>query len=115
MLKRVTLKQVAAEAEVSFQTVSKVINGNAKVSEETRARIWRAIRALGYQPDALARDLRTQRSRMLGYSWTPLPPGQPNPILDQFLRSMMQAAARAGYHILPFPHPDDSSYLSPYR
>ena len=115
MPKRVTLKQVAAEAEVSFQTVSKVINGQAHVSEETKARIWRAIHALGYQPDALARDLRTQRSRMLGYSWTPLPPGQPNPILDQFLRSMMQAAARAGYHILPFPHPDDRSDLSPYR
>ncbi|MBI4788998.1 MAG: LacI family DNA-binding transcriptional regulator [Chloroflexi bacterium] len=112
---RVTLKQVAAEAGVSFQTVSKVINGNSKVAPETEGRIWRAVRALGYQPDALARNLKSRRSRMLAYSWAPLPPDQPNPILDQFLRSMMQAATRAGYHILPFPHPDEGHNLSPYR
>ncbi len=101
---RVTLKQVAAAAGVSFQTVSKVLNGTAQVSAQTEQRIWAAVRTLHYQPDALARNLRTQKSRMIGYSWTPVPPDQANPVLDQFLQSMMQATARAGYHILPFVH-----------
>ncbi len=103
MAARPTLKQVASKARVSYQTVSKVINGKSQASKETEARIWDAVRALGYQPDDLARNLRTRRSRMIGYSWVPLPPHQINSILDQFLQGMMDAAARSAYHILPFP------------
>src|SRR5918911_2959830 len=108
MPKRVTVKQVAAHAGVSYQTVSKVLNQQTKVSRETEERIREAARALGYHPDHRARNLRTQRSHMLGYSWSPNPPDQPNPILDLFMRSMMNAAERSGYHILPFP-------LDPHR
>jgi DNA-binding LacI/PurR family transcriptional regulator len=104
MVKRITLKEVAARAHVSYQTVSKVLNQQMQVSTKTEARIWKAVRALGYRPDHRARNLRTQRSHMLGYSWTPAPPDQANSILDQFLQSMMDTAEQAGYHLLPFPH-----------
>jgi DNA-binding LacI/PurR family transcriptional regulator len=115
MPKRVTLKQVAAQARVSFQTVSKVLNGQAQVSEETRERIWRAVRTLEYRPDVQARNLRTHHSRMIGYSWTRLPLDQPNPILDQFLQSMIETAAQSGYHILPFLPPEGGDELCTFR
>lgn len=115
MPKRATLKQVASLAGVSYQTVSKVLNGNKQVSKETEARIWDAVRTLGYYPDAKAQNLRTQCSRMIGYSWAPLPEDQSNPILDHFLQSMMQAAERAGYHLLPFAHQDNFYEIEPYR
>ncbi len=115
MGRRVTLKQVAALAGVSYQTVSKVLNGKASVSKETEKRIWEAVRQLGYRPHLMARGLRSQRSQLIGYSWPPSPPSQPNPILDQFLQSMFQAAEREGYHLLTFPHHEGEAQVEAYR
>jgi DNA-binding LacI/PurR family transcriptional regulator len=114
MKKRVTLKDVAAQAGVTYQTVSKVINGHARVMPATEARIRSASRDLGYKPNHSARSLRAQRSLMIGYSWVPSRPGQFNPILDTFLSSMVQEAEAAGYHLLPFPYREDSDQVSAY-
>ncbi len=64
--KRATIKQVAKEAGVSTQTVSRVINDRPDVSPETRERILQIITDLNYQPSALARSLIQQRSYTLG-------------------------------------------------
>jgi DNA-binding LacI/PurR family transcriptional regulator len=113
---RVTLKQVAAQAGVSYQTVSKVINRQAQVSKETEERIWRVVQQLGYRPSHLARSLRSQRSRTIGYSWPPSPLDQYNPILDQFLQSLVAAAEEDGYYILIFPYQSrDGDPLHEYR
>jgi DNA-binding LacI/PurR family transcriptional regulator len=112
--KRVTLKDVAAQAGVTYQTVSKVINGHARVLPATEERIRLATRTLGYKPNHSARSLRAQRSLMIGYSWVPSRPGQFNPILDAFLSSMVQEAEAAGYHLLPFPYREDSDQVNAY-
>ncbi len=103
MKQKVTLKAVAARADVSYQTVSKVLNGQSQVSPETRQRIMDAVHELGYRPNYIARNMRIQRSFMIGYSWVQTPPDQINHILDQFLSSMVREAEAAGYHLLPFP------------
>jgi len=64
--KRVTIKQVAQEAGVSTQTVSRVTNNRPDVAPETRQRVLEVIERLGYQPSALARSLIRQRSHTLG-------------------------------------------------
>jgi DNA-binding LacI/PurR family transcriptional regulator len=115
MKRRVTLKDVAAQAGVTYQTVSKVINGRTHVLPETEARIWAAARALGYKPNTSARNLRTQRSRLIGYSWVPSRPDQANHILDMFLTSMVEEAEAAGYHLLPFPYREGEDCVGPYR
>jgi len=102
--KPVTIKDVADKACVSYQTVSKVINGKVQVSKETESRIWQAIEELGYRPSHTARSLRSKRTHTIGYSWPPTPQDQENPILDQFLQSMFLAAERGGYYLLAFPH-----------
>ncbi len=114
MKRRVTLKDVAAQAGVTYQTVSKVINGHARVLPATEARIRSASHALGYKPNHSARSLRAQRSLMIGYSWVPSRPGQFNHILDTFLSSMVQEAEAAGYHLLPFPYKEDSDQVNAY-
>jgi LacI family transcriptional regulator len=63
---RVTIKQVAKEAGVSTQTVSRVINDRPDVAPETRKRVLKVIERLGYQPSALARSLIRRRSHTLG-------------------------------------------------
>lgn len=63
---RVTISQVAREAGVSTQTVSRVINNRPDVSPETRRRVQEVITRLGYQPNAIARSLVSRRTRTLG-------------------------------------------------
>jgi LacI family repressor for deo operon, udp, cdd, tsx, nupC, and nupG len=64
--KRVTIKDVAARAGVSRQTVSRVLNDEGVVAEATRARVLAAIDELGYRPNAIARSLVSQRTYTLG-------------------------------------------------
>ncbi|RME49761.1 MAG: LacI family transcriptional regulator [Caldilineae bacterium] len=64
--KRVTIKDVAAEAGVSYQTVSRVINHHANVRPETRARVLAAIERLNFRPNLAARSLPRQRSFIIG-------------------------------------------------
>ena len=66
MKRQVTLRDVAAEAGVSSQTVSRVVNGKPEVSEATRRRVWDAVRRLGYRPNSIARSLASQRTYSLG-------------------------------------------------
>lgn len=115
MPERVTIKDVAARAGVSYQTVSKVLNKQARVTPATEARIANAVKTLGYVPDQRARNLRAQRSHLIGYSWRPEPPDRANPILDLFLQSMMATAQQAGYHLLPFPFPTEDGHIPAYR
>jgi DNA-binding LacI/PurR family transcriptional regulator len=115
MASKVTLKQVATRAGVSYQTVSKVLNGKAQVADETRQRIMHAVQELGYRPNQIARNMRAKRSHMIGYSWVPTSPNQVNHILDQFLSSMVIEAEAAGYHLLPFPFREGEAQVDDYR
>ncbi|MGE5462363.1 MAG: LacI family DNA-binding transcriptional regulator [Syntrophothermus sp.] len=113
MTSQVTLKSVASRAGVSYQTVSKVLNGQIQVTPDTRERILKAAEELGYRPNQIARNMRARRSHMIGYSWLPTSPDQINQILDQFLSSMVYEAEAAGYHLLPFPF--RSGHVDDYR
>lgn len=60
-----TIKDVARLAGCSIKTVSRVINGEPYVTDETRARVQSAIRAVGYAPNISARRLAQNKSFML--------------------------------------------------
>lgn len=64
--RRHTLHDVAREAGVSYQTVSRVINHHPNVSPETRERVQKAIDALGYRPNKVAKSLVAKQSNTLG-------------------------------------------------
>ena len=61
----VTSEQVAREAGVSRATVSRVLNGSARVSKETKRRIYSAIAALGYDANAFIRSSSQERSQLI--------------------------------------------------
>ncbi len=64
-----SMHDVARLAGVSQTTVSFVVNSvaSANIPEETQARVWAAIKELGYRPNAMARSLRSQRSHTIGF------------------------------------------------
>ena len=59
----VSLVSVASHARVSPATVSRVLAGRVPVAAETRAKVLKAIEALGYRPNEVARSLRVGRGR----------------------------------------------------
>ena len=61
-----TIYQVSEAAGVSLATVSRVMNGNAKVSERTRKKVEDAMASLGYQPNAIAQSLASNRTNSVG-------------------------------------------------
>ncbi len=60
------MADVAKEAGVSHQTVSRVLNDHPNVRGDTRARVLEAIDKLGYRRNLVARALVTRHSRTLG-------------------------------------------------
>ena len=64
--RQVTITQVAKEAGVSSQTVSRVINNRQEITPATRQHVQEVIKRLGYQPNAIARSLIQRRSHTLG-------------------------------------------------
>lgn len=67
--KRPSMYDVAKAAGVSQTTVSFVVNEtpNTNIPDETRARIWAAVRDLGWRPNAMARGLSLRRSQIFGF------------------------------------------------
>lgn len=56
--KKVTIKDVAGVAGLSFATVSRVLNGSSGFPEKTRKKVWDAANELNYTPNSQARNLR---------------------------------------------------------
>lgn len=92
---RVLQTDVAAAAGVSYQTVSRVLNGHPSVRTETRERVRDAIRRLGYNPDRNARALATGRTRTLGVIIFDATLFGPASTLD----AISLAARRSGYQV----------------
>lgn len=62
----VTLKEIAKRCDVSASTVSNILNGIPKVSEETRQKVLQVIRETGYQPNYIAQGLRKKKTKLIG-------------------------------------------------
>lgn len=65
-VKRTTIREVAEQAGVSVASVSRAFSGAAVMRPATRERILQVARELGYRPNGIARNLRTQRSKIIG-------------------------------------------------
>src|SRR5262245_38296042 len=94
--KRPTLRDVAREAGVSYQTVSRVINNNAHVSAETRTRVLDAIETLGFRPNRAAQILQTERSHTIEIV-------MPYYGFNRVLHEMPLKAKQLGYHLVISP------------
>jgi LacI family transcriptional regulator len=90
------MRDVARLAGVSTSTVSAVINGSVVVSPKRKERVMAAMSALDYQPDAIARSLKTGRSNAIGV----IVPDITNTFYPEVIRGVEVAAQTAGYSVL---------------
>ncbi len=62
----VTLKEIAQKCNVSATTVSNILNGKAKASEETKQYVLQVVKEMGYQPNYIAQGLRNSKTHTIG-------------------------------------------------
>jgi LacI family transcriptional regulator len=95
MVRRTTIKDIAREAGVSTQTVSRALNNKDEISADTRARVLRIANQLGYRPNRIARSLATQRTQNLGL----VVPDVANPFFASIARGIQDAAHEHHYNV----------------
>lgn len=94
--RRVTLRDIAREAGVSINTVSRALNGKPDVSEATRALVQAVAAQLDYRPNQVARGLRQQKTATLGVVLADLA----NPFFAEVAEGIERTAATEGYSII---------------
>ena len=105
---RVTIRDVAKAAAVSHQTVSRVINGDAAVTPETRARVEAAIAELNYQPSAIARSLADGRTHTLAC----IAPNLTDYTFAAIIEGAETECRQHGYFLISTSAPDETTFTA---
>ena len=101
----VTIKDVAKRCGMSISTISKVFNGYSDISQETRDQVLKVARDMGYQPNALARALKTNRTYNLGVLFVDENvSGLTHPFFAAMLNAFKSKAESHGYDITFINH-----------
>ena len=90
-----TMKDVAERARVSVSTVSHVLNGTRRVAGETQEAVLAAIEELSYQPNLLAKSLKTRRTFTIGLLISDIQ----NSFFTSVVRGIEDVALSRGYHL----------------
>src|SRR5216684_7820738 len=91
-----TMADVAKLAGVGKMTVSRLLSGSANVSKDTADRVHRAIRMLNYQPNELARSLRSVHSKTIAL----ILPYLYDPFFATCAHAVSTVASQHGYSVL---------------
>ncbi|ETY73242.1 LacI family DNA-binding transcriptional regulator [Lactiplantibacillus fabifermentans] len=89
-----TIFDIAALADTSKSTVSRVISGHGYVSSDTRKRVLAAMKTLDYVPNQLARQLKAQRTQTIGFLMH-----EYAPVVGDFVNYFTQAAQAKQYRV----------------
>lgn len=94
---KITIADVAAIAGVSKTTVSRVLNGNYDhTTEETKERILQAVKELDYQPNGLAKSLKSMKTNIIGMVLSNLK----NPFWASVLEGVEDTCRESGYNLM---------------
>ncbi|EMX9089527.1 TPA: LacI family DNA-binding transcriptional regulator [Klebsiella oxytoca] len=91
-----SIQKIARLAGVSVATVSRVLNNSDTVKAKNRERVLQAIKESNYQPNLLARQLRTARSNMILVMVSNIA----NPFCAEVVEGIEEEAEKNGYRIL---------------
>lgn len=95
-----TIKEIAQKAGVSPSTVSRILRGKGRVSQETRERVLRVARELGYTPNVSARALVTGRTGTIGFLIHPRQSLAYGSFYGEILSGIEKELQSYGFHVL---------------
>lgn len=90
---KLTMRDIAEMAGVSYTTVSRALNGERYVKPETYEKIMEVCQSTGYTPNAVARQLKMGRSNTIGI----VVPDLANPFFSDLAREIEWSVRRQGY------------------
>lgn len=93
-----TLKDVAKETGLTVSTVSRVLNNRGYISEETRKKVYEAMKKLNYRPNEVARSLSKQTTNTIGV----IVPHIRHPYFAELISNLESQAYHYGHKILLF-------------
>ncbi len=107
---KITQIDIADLAGVAKGTVSYALNDSDLIKPATRQKVLDAAQALGYHLNITARNLKTNRAGVVGYSWHIADdPSRMNNLLDRFIYRVTTAAEEHYYHLLTFIQPQTNA------
>jgi LacI family transcriptional regulator len=99
-MRRPTIKDVAREAHCSLSTVSLVVNNSGYVKKETRERVLKVVKNLGYHATRTARGLASKTSGNIGFVLREDHFSQAEPFYTRVFLGAEFAASREGFYLL---------------
>lgn len=108
--RRATIRDVATLAGVSPATVSLVINNTGLIGEKTTQRVCKAMQHLNYQPNIVARGLRSQKTATIGLIMTNIA----NLFYPSIARGVEDLANQLGYNVILCNSDEDSQKETRY-
>lgn len=92
----ITIKDIAAEANVSTTTVSRVLNDKPDVSKATKEKIKKIMEKHNYQPNKIARGLVMKKTKTIGL----IIPDISNPFFPEIIKGVEHKAKNLGYSVI---------------
>ncbi|WP_370479959.1 LacI family DNA-binding transcriptional regulator [Tamlana flava] len=96
MKKKITLKQIARELDVSVSTVSKALSGSKEISEDTTQKIQAFAKLYNYKPNNIALSLKNRKTKTIGI----LIPEIVHHFFSTVIRGIERVANRRGYNVI---------------
>ena len=93
-----TLKDVAKETGLTVSTVSRVLNNRGYISDETRQKVYEAMKKLNYRPNEVARSLSKQSSNTIGV----IVPHIRHPYFAELISNLENEAYKRKHKVLLF-------------
>lgn len=112
---QITLKDIAQQSGFSVTTVSRALAGYSDVNEQTRQRITEIAAALGYQPNLLARQFRSQRTQTIGIIIPAHDYTFSTGFYSQLMLGIGDAASTEHYDLLISAQPPGDDEMAAYR
>ena len=96
MKKKVTLKQIARELDVSISTVSKALRDSVEISEDTRQKVKAFAKLYNYRPNNIALSLQNQKTKTIGV----IIPEIVHHFFSKVIRGIELVANKRGYNVI---------------
>lgn len=96
MKRKITLKQIARELEVSVSTVSKALRNSAEISEDTKQKVQAFAKLYNYRPNNIALSLKNRKTNTIGI----IIPEIVHHFFSKVIRGVELVANKRGYNVI---------------